>query len=99
MAAASHSGPSGVSGNIKFWDVRSSEIAWEIKEKTDCFSDVTISDSLSAIFKIGINSGEASYIDFRRIDSNNSWNYFGGMKKPMNGKKEGLGCKIESHGN
>ncbi|KAF5772436.1 putative transcription factor WD40-like family [Helianthus annuus] len=99
MAAASHSGPSGVSGNIKFWDVRSGEIAWEIKEKSDCFSDVTVSNTLSAVFKIGINSGEASYIDFRRIDSNNSWNYFGGTKKPMNGKKEGLGCKIESHGN
>ncbi|KAI3822230.1 hypothetical protein L1987_09817 [Smallanthus sonchifolius] len=99
MAAGSHSGPSGVSGNIKFWDIRSGEIAWEIKEKADCFADITVSDTLSAVFKIGINSGDVSYIDFRHIDSVNSWNSVGGEKKPMNGKKEGLGCKIESHGN
>ncbi|KAI3687555.1 hypothetical protein L1987_81253 [Smallanthus sonchifolius] len=99
MAAGSHSGPSGVSGNIKFWDIRSGDIAWEIKEKGDCFADITVSDTLSAVFKIGINSGDVSYIDFRHIDSVNSWNSVGGMKKPMNGKKEGIGCKIESHGN
>lgn len=99
MASGSHSGPLGVSGNIKLWDIRSGDIVWEIKEKTDCFSDIAVSEPLSAVFKIGINSGEVSYIDFRHIDSNKSWNSLGGMKKPINGKKEGLGCKIESHGN
>ncbi|KAL8216704.1 hypothetical protein R6Q57_023541 [Mikania cordata] len=99
MASGSHSGPCGVSGNIKFWDLRSGDIVWEIKEKTDCFSDITVSDTLSAVFKIGINSGCVSFIDFRHIDSNTSWNSIGDMKKQMNVKKEGIGCKIESHGN
>ncbi|KVH90091.1 BTB/POZ domain-containing protein At5g41330-like [Cynara cardunculus var. scolymus] len=99
MASGSHSGPSGVSGNIKFWDIRSGNVVWEIKEKADCFSDITVSDTLSAVFKIGIDSGDVSYIDFRHIDSDNTWKSLGGTKKPTNGKKGGLGCKIESHGN
>ncbi|KAK9079644.1 hypothetical protein SSX86_001317 [Deinandra increscens subsp. villosa] len=99
MASGSHSGPLGVSGNIKFWDIRSGDFVWEIEEKTDCFSDITVSDTLSAVFKIGINSGDVCYIDFRHIDSNKPWNSLGGMEKLKNGKKEGLGCKIESHGN
>nr|XP_043613015.1 BTB/POZ domain-containing protein At5g41330-like [Erigeron canadensis] len=99
MSAGSHSGPLGVTGNIKFWDIRSNEIVWEINEKEDCFSDITVSDSLSAVFKIGINSGDVSYIDFRHIDSDKSWKSLGSTKKPTNGKKEGLGCKIKSHGN
>ncbi|KAL4592562.1 hypothetical protein LXL04_005562 [Taraxacum kok-saghyz] len=99
MASGSHSGPFGVSGNIKFWDIRSGEIVWEIKEKRDCFSDITVSDTLSAVFKVGINSGDLSYIDLRHIDSDNSWNCLGDEKKKIKGKKEGFGCKIESHGN
>ncbi|KAK1436241.1 hypothetical protein QVD17_02020 [Tagetes erecta] len=99
IASGSHSGPSGISGNIKFWDVRSRDIVWEINEKTDCFADVTVSDALSGVFKVGINSGDVSYIDFRRIDSNGSWDSVGGMKEVKNGKKEGIGSKIESHGN
>lgn len=99
MASGSHSGPSGVSGNIKFWDIRSGDVVWEIKEKSDCFSDITVSDTLSAVFKIGVNSGDVSYIDFRHIDSDNSWKSLGDTKKIVKGKKEGLGCKIQSNGN
>ncbi|CAI9274430.1 unnamed protein product [Lactuca saligna] len=54
---------------------------------------------VSAVFKIGTNSGEVSYIDFRSILSANSWNCLGDSRKVMNVKKEGYGCKIESHGN
>lgn len=99
MASGSHSGPSGVSGNIKFWDVRSGNIVWEITEKVDCFSDITVSDDLSAIFKVGVNTGETSYIDLRNISSESSWTCLGNKQKAINGKKEGVGCKIESHGN
>ncbi|KAI3736961.1 hypothetical protein L2E82_26951 [Cichorium intybus] len=63
MASGSHGGPSGVSGNIKFWVIRSGNLVSEIKEKVDCFSDITVSDTLSAVFKIGVNSGEVSYIN------------------------------------
>ncbi|KAI3787587.1 hypothetical protein L1987_42164 [Smallanthus sonchifolius] len=97
MASGSHSGPSGISGNIKFWDVRSGDLVSEIIEKADCFSDIAVSDTLSAVFKIGINSGEVSYIDFRNINS--YWNCLGDSRKVLNVKKEGVGCKIESHGN
>ncbi|KAJ9555263.1 hypothetical protein OSB04_009877 [Centaurea solstitialis] len=100
MASGSHSGASGVSGNIKFWDIRSGNVVWEIKEKADCFSDITVSNSLSAVFKVGINSRDVSYIDFRHLDTDNSWKSLGGgIEKPMTGKKLGFGCKIESHGN
>ncbi|KAJ0445724.1 putative transcription factor WD40-like family [Helianthus annuus] len=99
MASGSHSGASGITGNIKFWDIRSGSLVSEIKEKTDCFSDITVSDTLSAVFKIGINSGEVSYIDFRNISSDCCWNCLGDSRKVMNVKKEGIGCKIESHGN
>ncbi|KAL0297624.1 UNVERIFIED_CONTAM: BTB/POZ domain-containing protein [Sesamum radiatum] len=52
MASGSHSGPSGVSGNIKFWDIRSGNVVWELKEKVDCFSDVTVSNVLGTMFKV-----------------------------------------------
>ncbi|KAA8522403.1 hypothetical protein F0562_013236 [Nyssa sinensis] len=58
MASGTHSGPSGVLGNIKFWNLRSGNAVWELKEKVDCFADVTVSDNLSAIFKVGVNSGK-----------------------------------------
>nr|XP_043629386.1 BTB/POZ domain-containing protein At5g41330 [Erigeron canadensis] len=99
MASGSHSGPLGVSGNIKFWDIRSGNVVWEMKENVDCFSDITVSDTLSAIFKIGINSGEVSYIDLRNFGTSNSWHCLGDGRKVNNGKKEGFGCKIETHGN
>ncbi|GAB4857392.1 hypothetical protein Ancab_015301 [Ancistrocladus abbreviatus] len=99
MASGFHSGPSGVSGNIKLWDIRSGKVAWEVKETLDCFSDVTYSDNLSAMFKVGVNSGEVFFIDTRNLSSENSWICLGDERKMMNVKKEGLGCKIESHGN
>ncbi|KAJ0594417.1 putative transcription factor WD40-like family [Helianthus annuus] len=99
MASGSHSGPSGVSGTIKFWDIRSGNAVWEIKETIDCFSDVTVSDTLSAVFKIGVNSGEVSYIDLKKFGSFHSWSCLGDGRKVNNVKKEGFGCKIEAHGN
>nr|XP_016495780.1 PREDICTED: BTB/POZ domain-containing protein At5g41330-like isoform X2 [Nicotiana tabacum] len=99
MAAGSHSGPSGVRGNIRFWDIRSGNVVWEIKENVDCFSDCTVSDDLSAILKVGVHSGEVFISDLRNIGGENSWTCLGDQRKVTNGKKEGFGCKIESHGN
>ncbi|KAK6263128.1 hypothetical protein QUC31_008944 [Theobroma cacao] len=107
MASGSHSGLSGVSGNIKFWDIRSGNVVFELKEKDDCFSDVCVSDNLNAIFKIGVNSGEVFYTDLRSLgsvsddanDNSNPWICLSNSRKVVNGKKEGYGCKIESHGN
>ncbi|XP_057775962.1 BTB/POZ domain-containing protein At5g41330 [Salvia miltiorrhiza] len=98
MASGSHSGPSGVSGNIKFWDIRSGNVAWEIKEKVDCFADVTASDSLSSMFKVGVSTGEVFMADLRNLGAESSWLCLGDGRKAANGKKEGLGCKVESHG-
>ncbi|KAG9159330.1 hypothetical protein Leryth_017960 [Lithospermum erythrorhizon] len=99
MASGSHSGPSGVTGSIKFWDIRSGNIVSELKEKVDCFADVTVSDDLSAIFKVGVNSGEVFYTDLRSIGTEMQWICLGDERKVLNGKKEGFGSKIESHGN
>lgn len=99
MASGSHSGPSGVSGNIRFWDLRSGIAVCEMKEKVDCFSDITVSDSLSAVFKVGVVSGELFYTDLRKIGAENMWVCLGDTRKVSNGRKEGVGCKIESHGN
>ncbi|OMO79553.1 BTB/POZ-like protein [Corchorus capsularis] len=107
MAAGSHSGLSGVSGNIRFWDIRSGNVVFELKEKVDCFSDICVSDNLNAIFKVGVNSGEVFYADFRSLgnvkengnENSNPWICLGDRRKVVNGKKEGYGCKIESHGN
>ncbi|KAM1584872.1 BTB/POZ domain-containing protein At5g41330-like [Malus sylvestris] len=98
MASGSHSGPSGVLGNIRFWDTRSGNVVWEIQEKVDCFSDVTVSDNLSSIFKIGVNTGGMFFADLRNMGAENPWVSLGETKKVVNGKKEGSGCKIESHG-
>ncbi|XP_073298734.1 BTB/POZ domain-containing protein At5g41330-like [Primulina huaijiensis] len=99
MASGSHSGPSGVSGNIKFWDIRSGNVAWELKEKVDCFSDVTVSDSHLAMFKVGVSTGEVFFADLRYMDADIPWVCLGDGRKIVNGKKEGFGCRIESHGN
>ncbi|EEF51208.1 BTB/POZ domain-containing protein At5g41330 [Ricinus communis] len=102
MASGSHSGPSGMLGNVRLWDIRSGNVVWELKERLDCFSDITTSDSLSAIFKVGVNSGEVFYTDLRKLgdgESSNPWTCLGDNRKVLNVKKEGLGCKIESHGN
>ncbi|KAL7111705.1 hypothetical protein ACP275_05G106700 [Erythranthe tilingii] len=100
MASGSHSGPSGVLGNIKFWDIRSGNVVCELKEKADCFADVTASNALGGMFKVGVNTGEIFFADLRNMDSDsNSWICLGDGRKVANGKKEGFGCKIESHGN
>lgn len=100
MASGSHSGPSGVSGNVRLWDVRSGNVVWEISEKVDCFADVAVSDSLDAMFKVGVNSGEAFYMDLKNLSSEkNSWVCLGDKRNVLNGKKEGFGCKIETQGN
>ncbi|KAL3833480.1 hypothetical protein ACJIZ3_008216 [Penstemon smallii] len=99
MASGSHSGPSGVLGNIKFWDIRSGNVVWELKEKVDCFSDITVSDTLSAMFKVGVNTGEVFFADLRNMDAYVPWICLGDGRKLANGKKEGYGCKINTHGN
>ncbi|KAL5537384.1 hypothetical protein UlMin_046018 [Ulmus minor] len=98
MASGSHSGPTGVLGNIKFWDIRSGCVAWELKEDTDCFSDITVSDNLSSVLKVGVNSGEVFLADLRKFDEEKPWVRLGDDSKVARGKKEGYGCKIESHG-
>lgn len=99
MASGSHSGPSGVLGNIKLWDLRSANVVWECKEKVDCFSDITVSDNLSSIFKVGVNSGEVFVTDLRNLGSEDPWTCLGDRRKAVQAKKEGVECKIESHGN
>ncbi|RDY00462.1 BTB/POZ domain-containing protein, partial [Mucuna pruriens] len=99
MASGSHSGPSGVSGNVRLWDVRSGNVVWEVSEKVDCFADVAVSDGLSVIFKVGVNSGEASYVDLRSLGGDSAWISLGERRKVVNGKKEGFGCKIQTQGN
>lgn len=99
MASGSHAGPSGLLGNIRLWDIRSSNPVWELREKMDCFSDVTVSDNLHAIFKVGVNSGEVFMADLRKLSAESAWVCLGQGRKIINGKKEGAGCKIQSHGN
>ncbi|XP_068640391.1 BTB/POZ domain-containing protein At5g41330-like [Aristolochia californica] len=98
MASGTHGGPFGLLGNIKLWDLRSSTPSFELKEKVDCFSDVTVSNSLSAIFKVGVNSGEVFMADLRKLSLEDPWVCLGEGRR-VNGKKEGAGCKIQSHGN
>lgn len=98
MASGSHRGPSGMTGNIKLWDIRSGTAVWEVQERADCFSDTTVSDHLSAIFKVGVNTGEVSYMDLRILGNENSWVCLGEGRGPLSGKKEGFGCRIEGHG-
>ncbi|XP_039138371.1 BTB/POZ domain-containing protein At5g41330 [Dioscorea cayenensis subsp. rotundata] len=101
MAAGSHAGPSGLTGNIRLWDVRSGAAVWESPEKVDCFADVTVCDALLGIFKIGLFSGDVFFMDLRKIGSGeSSWMCLGDQRKGIvNGRKEGNGCRIESYGN
>lgn len=98
MASGSHSGPTGVLGSIKLWDVRSGNVVWEMKEEVDCFADVAVSSSLSCMFKVGINSGEVFFLDLRNLGPESEWVCLGNRTKLINAKKEGLGCKVECHG-
>ncbi|XP_017699084.1 BTB/POZ domain-containing protein At5g41330-like [Phoenix dactylifera] len=98
MAAGSHGGPSGLLGNIRLWDVRSGEAVWDLKESADCFADITVSDSLSSLFKVGVNSGEVFMADMRKLSAEEPWVCLGDARKAATGRKEGSGCRIESHG-
>ncbi|KAG0453905.1 hypothetical protein HPP92_025209 [Vanilla planifolia] len=102
MAGGSHSGPSGVVGNIRLWDARTgSDPVWDLQEKDDCFADVTVSDELSAIFKVGVNSGDVLMADLRKLKVGEPWTVLGGgMWSAEIGweKKGGRGCTIESQG-
>ncbi|KAK4802284.1 hypothetical protein SAY86_000487 [Trapa natans] len=99
MAAGSHHGLPGLTGNIRLWDVRSGKAVWEVKERADCFADVTVSDHLSAIFKVGESTGEVSYMDLRTLGNNEeSWVCLREGRRLNGGKKEGFGCRIEGHG-
>ncbi|CAM8879880.1 unnamed protein product [Rhodiola kirilowii] len=99
MASGAHSGPSGVAGSIKLFDIRSGNVVWELREKVDCFSDITVSDNMAALFKVGVNSGEVFVADLRHLGGENPWVCVGDRRSVVNGRKEGVGCKIESHGN
>ncbi|CAH2080173.1 unnamed protein product [Thlaspi arvense] len=99
MVSGSHSSPSGVNGHVRFWDVRSKNMVCEIKETRDCFSDVTVSDNLSAVFKVGVTSGEVFYTDLRSLGSKDPWICLGEDKKRSLSERRGAGCKIESYGN
>ncbi|KAK9716599.1 hypothetical protein RND81_06G244700 [Saponaria officinalis] len=99
LASGSHSGPTGVLGSIKLWDIRSGDVVWEMQEKVDCFADVGVSSSLSSMFKIGVNSGEMFFIDLRKLGHETEWVCLGNKNKSVSTKKEGLGCKVECHGN
>ncbi|XP_078429306.1 BTB/POZ domain with WD40/YVTN repeat-like protein [Wolffia australiana] len=100
MAAGSHSGPSGQRGIVRLWDVRSPLAAvWERIETVDCFADVTAVDDLSALFKIGVNSGEVYTADLRKLGAaEDPWRCLGDARRAAVCKKEGAGCKIGSHG-
>ncbi|KAG9441331.1 hypothetical protein H6P81_017185 [Aristolochia fimbriata] len=97
MASGTHGGPFGMLGNIKLWDLRSPTPSFELKEKVDCFSDVTVSNSLSAMFKVGVNSGDVFMADLRMLSVEEPWVCLGQGRR-VNGKKEGAGSKIQSHG-
>ncbi|KAG2307864.1 hypothetical protein Bca4012_083160 [Brassica carinata] len=101
MVSGSHASPSGVSGHVRFWDVRSRNMVCEIKERQDCFADVTVSENLSAVFKVGVCSGEVFYTDLRSLGGgkDHQWVCLGEEKKRSLNERKGVGCKIESYGN
>ncbi|KAL6611188.1 hypothetical protein ACP70R_039116 [Stipagrostis hirtigluma subsp. patula] len=109
LAAGSHSGPAGVVGDIRLWDVRASATVpvWEVREKEDCFADVAASSALSALFKVGAASGEVFMADLRMLSSGGiglePWVCIGdGHRAAMvasSGRKEGNGCRIECYYN
>jgi hypothetical protein len=74
-------------------------MVWEIKEAQDCFSDVTVSDNLSAVFKVGVTSGEVFYADLRSLGTKDPWVCLGEEKKRNLNERRGVGSKIESYGN
>ncbi|TVU39469.1 hypothetical protein EJB05_12890, partial [Eragrostis curvula] len=110
LAAGSHSGPAGVVGDIRLWDVRSSSTVpvWEVREKEDCFADIAASDKLSALFKVGAASGEVYMADLRRLGNSGAieldpWVCIGDGQRAAaaasSRRKEGNGCRIECYCN
>lgn len=101
MVSGSHASPSGVSGHVRFWDVRSRNMVCEINEREDCFADVTVSENLSAVFKVGVSSGEVFYTDLRGLGGGKEgdrWVCLGEERKRSLNERKGVGCKIESYG-
>lgn len=100
MAAGSHWGPAGVVGNLQLWDIRcggAPAAVFHLNEKDDCFADATVSDELSAMFKVGANSGDVFMADLRKLNAGEPWFRLGGGRW-NGGKNEGKGCRIESEG-
>lgn len=108
LAAGSHSGPAGVVGDIRLWDVRASSTVpvWEVREKDDCFADIAASDKLSTLFKVGSASGEVFMADLRRLGSGaiglEPWMCIGDRQIAAVGAsfgRKGNGCMIECYCN
>ncbi|XP_020168717.3 BTB/POZ domain-containing protein At5g41330 [Aegilops tauschii subsp. strangulata] len=107
LAAGSHSGPAGMVGDIRLWDVRASSTVpvWEMREKEDCFADVAASDSLSALFKVGAASGEVFMADLRRLSGDGTsvdpWVCIGDRQRAgaatASRRKDGNNCRIECY--
>lgn len=108
LAAGSHSGPAGMVGDIRLWDIRASSTVpvWEVREKEDCFADVAASDSLSALFKVGASSGEVFMADLRRLSSGDSicvdpWVCIGDQQRAgaatASRRKDGSNCRVECY--
>ncbi|XP_048539337.1 BTB/POZ domain-containing protein At5g41330-like [Triticum urartu] len=107
LAAGSHSGPAGMVGDIRLWDVRASSTVpvWEVREKDDCFADVAASDSPSALFKVGAASSEVFVADLRRFSGDgisvDPWVCIGDMQRAgaatTSRRKDGNGCRIECY--
>jgi hypothetical protein len=107
LAAGSHSGPAGMVGDIRLWDVRASSTVpvWEVREKEDCFADVAASDSLSALFKVGAASGEVFMADLRRLGGDGvgvePWVCIGDEKRASaataSRRKDGNNCRVECY--
>ncbi|KAG8092909.1 hypothetical protein GUJ93_ZPchr0012g19077 [Zizania palustris] len=104
LAAGSHSGPAGVVGDIRLWDIRASTMmpVWEFREKVDCFADIAASDTLSSLFKVGAASGEVFMADLRMLRGGSigiePWLCIGDGQRAAAaasaGRKDGNGCMI-----
>lgn len=77
-------GSFGFSGYMRLWDLRSDKIVWDWKEpnfqkvtrgvdQQDCFADMTVDETLGAIFKVGVQSGTVSLADLRNLDTQDPW--------------------------